>query len=54
VHGKLIDEQMSETMIEAGVCFMAAQLILGFFIWRFSNRPREEKIKSFLAEHAPW
>jgi len=47
VHGKLIDEQMSETMIEAGVCFMAAQFILGFFIWRFSNRPREEKIKSF-------
>jgi len=47
VHGKLIDEQMSETMVEAGVCFMAAQLILGFFIWRFSNRPREEKIKSF-------
>ena len=46
-HGALIDEQMSETMIEAGVCFMAAQLVLGFFIWRFSNRPREEKIKSF-------
>ncbi len=47
VHGKLIDQQMSETMIEAGICFMAAQFLLGFLIWRFSNRPREEKIKSF-------
>ena len=47
VHGKLIDEQFSETMVEAGLCFLAAQLILGFFIWKFSDRPREEKIKSF-------
>lgn len=47
VHGKLIDEQMSETMVEAGICFLAAQFVLGFFIWRYSNRPREEKIKSF-------
>ncbi len=46
-HGPLIDAQMSETMIEAGICFLAAQLILGFFIWRFSNRPKDEKIKSF-------
>lgn len=47
VHGPLIDEQMSETMVEAGICFLAAQIILGFFIWRFSNRPAPEKIKSF-------
>src|SRR5580704_1720761 len=47
VHGLLIDEQMSETMIEAGVCFLVAQLVLGFFIWRFSDRPKTEKIKSF-------
>lgn len=46
VHGKLIDEQMSSTMVEAGICFLAAQFLLGFFIWRFSNRPREEKIKN--------
>jgi cytochrome c oxidase subunit 2 len=46
-HGPLIDAQMSETMIEAGICFLAAQLILGFFIWRFSNRRKDEKIKSF-------
>ena len=38
---------MSETMVEAGICFLAAQLVLGFFIWRFSNRRLGEKIKSF-------
>jgi cytochrome c oxidase subunit 2 len=46
-HGPLIDEQMSETMVEAGICFLAAQLVLGYFIWRFSNRPKDEKIKIF-------
>jgi len=46
-HGPLIDEQMSETMVEAGICFLASQLVLGFFIWRYSNRPKAEKIKSF-------
>lgn len=46
-HGALIDEQMSETMWEAGVSFLAAQFILGFFVWRFSNRPKSEKSKSF-------
>ncbi len=46
-HGHLIDEQMSETMVEAGVAFLAAQLLLGFFIWRFSNRPKTEKIRNF-------
>ncbi|HZD31045.1 MAG TPA: cytochrome C oxidase subunit II [Candidatus Angelobacter sp.] len=45
-HGPLIDKQMSETMFEAGICFLAAQFILGFFIWRFSNRPKDEKIGS--------
>jgi cytochrome c oxidase subunit 2 len=47
VDGKLIDEQFSATMLETGICFMAAQLLLGFFVWRFSNRRRDEKIKSF-------
>lgn len=46
-HGGLIDEQMSETMVEAGISFLAAQLILAFFVWRFSDRPKNEKIKSF-------
>jgi hypothetical protein len=43
LHGHLIDEQMSETMAEAGISFLAAQFILAFFIWKFSNRPKDAK-----------
>lgn len=46
-HGRLIDEQMSETMIEAGLSFLAAQLVLALFIWKFSNRGPDAKIKKF-------
>jgi cytochrome c oxidase subunit 2 len=46
-HGHMIDEQMSETMAEAGISFLAAQLILALFIWRFSNPRPGEKVKSF-------
>jgi len=46
-HGALIDEQMSETMAEAGISFLAAQFILAFFIWKFSNPRPDAKIKSF-------
>ena len=46
-HGHLIDEQMSETMAEAGISFLAAQFILAFFVWQFSNRGKESKLKSF-------
>ena len=47
VQGKLIDEQMAATMLEVGVCFLLTQFLLGIFIWKSSNRPRGEKIKSF-------
>ena len=46
-HGHLIDDQMSETMAEAGISFLAAQILLALFIWQFSNRGPEAKIKSF-------
>src|SRR6202046_3307405 len=46
-HGYLIDEQMSETMAEAGIACLAAQFVLAFFIWQFSNRGPEAKIKKF-------
>jgi cytochrome c oxidase subunit II len=46
-HGALIDEQMSETMLEAGVSFLAAQLFLGVFIWLFSSPRPDAKIKTF-------
>ena len=46
-HGHAIDEQLSETMVEAGLSFLAAQLVLAFFVWKFSARPADAEIKSF-------
>ena len=46
-HGRLIDEQMSETMIEAGVSFLAAQIILAIFIWKFSSFRPDGKVRTF-------
>ncbi len=46
-HGAPIDEQMSETMAEAGISFLASQIILAFFIWKFSNPRPGEKTKHF-------
>jgi len=46
-HGHAIDEQLSETMIEAGLSFLAAQFVLAFFVWKFSGRRDNEKIKTF-------
>jgi cytochrome c oxidase subunit II len=46
-HGQLIDEQMAETMVEAGIAFLAAQFVLALFIWQFSNRGTESKLKNF-------
>src|ERR1700720_3526230 len=46
-HGHLIDEQMSETMAEAGLSFLAAQFLLALFIWQYSNRGPAAKLKSF-------
>jgi cytochrome c oxidase subunit 2 len=46
-HGHLIDEQMAETMAEAGISFLAAQFLLALFIWQCSNRGKETKLKSF-------
>jgi cytochrome c oxidase subunit 2 len=46
-HGALIDDQMSETMAEAGISFLAAQFVLAIFIWQFSNPRPDAKIKTF-------
>jgi cytochrome c oxidase subunit II len=46
-HGAPIDEQTNETMLEAGVSFIASQFILAFFIWRFSTWRPGDKIKTF-------
>lgn len=46
-HGQAIDDQMSETMWEAGISFLASQIILAWFIWRFSNNRPGDKNKTF-------
>jgi len=46
-HGGPIDEQTSETMAEAGISFLASQLILALFIWKFSNPAPNAKLKDF-------
>jgi cytochrome c oxidase subunit II len=46
-HGALIDEQMADTMVEAGISFLAAQILLAVFIWRFSAGKAGQKIRSF-------
>ena len=43
-HGHAIDEQLSDTMAEAGFAFLGAQLLLGFFVWKFSNRKPGSKV----------
>ena len=54
VHGRMIDKQMSETMAEAGISFLAAQLILAIFVWKFSDRPRTRRSRSFRAGPKVW
>jgi cytochrome c oxidase subunit 2 len=46
-HGGMIDEQMSETMAEAGISFLASQILLALFIWKFSSGRPGDKIKTF-------
>ena len=35
-HGKAIDDQMSETMVEAGLSFVASQILLAWFVWKYA------------------
>jgi len=37
-HGAEIDKQLDETMVEAGLSFLAAQFVLGFLVWQFGGR----------------
>ncbi len=45
-HGHLIDDQLHETMWEAGLSFIGAQLVLAFFIWSFTNRKAGSPLKN--------
>ncbi len=46
-HGPLIDEQMTDTMAEAGISFLASQILLAIFVWKYSNRAPGAKIGRF-------
>src|SRR3984957_6778791 len=46
-HGHVIDEQFSDTMLEAGISFLASQILLAFFIWKYSTHKPTDKIKTF-------
>jgi cytochrome c oxidase subunit 2 len=46
-HGAPIDEQMTDTMWEAGISFLASQILLAWFIWKFSADRPNEKTKHF-------
>ena len=41
-HGHEIDSQISETMWEAGLSFLGAQLLLALFVWQFGGRTTGE------------
>lgn len=46
-HGYLIDDQYADTMLEAGISFLASQFLLAFFIWKFSGTKPGDKIRRF-------
>jgi cytochrome c oxidase subunit II len=46
-HGQIIDEQFGDTMLEAGISFLASQILLAFFIWKYSTHKPDAKIKNF-------
>jgi cytochrome c oxidase subunit 2 len=45
-HGAEIDKQLDETMIEAGLSFLAAQIVLGIFVWGYAGR-KNGPLKTF-------
>ena len=46
-HGYAIDQQLNDTMWEAGLSFVAAQVLLAFFIWSFAGRKAGSPLKNF-------
>jgi cytochrome c oxidase subunit II len=44
--GAAIDRQMSITILEAGLAFLLAQILLAVFVWKFSGNP-SSTIKKF-------
>jgi cytochrome c oxidase subunit 2 len=46
-HGHQIDEQLKDTMVEAGLSFVGAQLVLALFLWSFTGRKAGSPLKNF-------
>jgi len=46
-HGHAIDEKSNDTMLEAGISFVGAQLVLAFFVWSFTGRKEGSALKNF-------
>ena len=46
-HGHAIDDQIHDTMLEAGLSFVGAQIVLAIFVWSFSNRRAGSALKNF-------
>ena len=46
-HGHASDEQLTDTMLEAGISFVGAQLVLAFFVWSFTGRKEGSPLKNF-------
>src|SRR5258708_14977593 len=46
-HGHQIDEQLSDTMAEAGISFLLAPLVLAFFVLKFAERKGGGEPKPF-------
>jgi len=46
-HGHAIDDQLNDTMLEAGLSFIGAQIVLAIFVWGFSNRKAGSPLKNF-------
>lgn len=51
--GGAVDRLMEGTIISSGLLFVAAQLTLGFFVWRYGERHSERRIKTFPGGAAP-
>lgn len=47
LHGRAIDDQLRDTMWEAGICFVATQLVLAAFVWSFTGRKADSPLKNF-------
>src|ERR1700716_3757031 len=43
-HGHAIDDQLSDTMKEAGFSFLGAQLVLAFFVFKYAQRKEGSKL----------